>query len=54
MFGTPGSGKDVAQRAERGRLCEDLTCTTVLSTYNKSATCYLHTTPTYKHPLHRS
>jgi hypothetical protein len=53
-FGTPGTGKGVARRAERGRLCADPACSTVLSTYNTSATCYLHTVATYTHPLYRS
>ena len=53
LFGTPDHGKDATRRAASGRLCEELTCSTVLSTYNRSATCYLHTIPSYKHPLHR-
>ena len=53
QFGTPVHGKGATSRAERGRLCADPSCATVLSTYNKSETCYIHTTPSYKHPLHR-
>jgi len=53
LFGTPESSKAVVQRAESGRLCSEPGCATVLSTYNRSLTCYLHTHPTYRHPLHR-
>jgi len=52
-FGPPGRGKDVASRAARGRACATPGCETVLSTYNASTTCWLHTASTYRHPLAR-
>ncbi len=52
-FGTPDRGKDVASRAAQGRSCDEPGCATVLSTYNRSRTCYLHTAPSYRHPLQR-
>lgn len=51
LFGTPDRGKDAASRAERGRWCADPGCSTVLSTYNLSRTCYVHTAPSFSHPL---
>lgn len=53
QYGTPERGKDPLSRAERGRLCAEPGCATVLSTYNRSATCFLHTEPSYRHPLQR-
>jgi hypothetical protein len=52
-YGAPDRGKDVASRAAVGRCCQAPACTTVLSTYNRSATCYLHTAPSTRHPLQR-
>ena len=40
-------------RPEKGRRCADPGCTTVLSTYNASPTCYLHTMPVRRHALER-
>ena len=54
QFGTPDRGYDLASRAEQGRLCAEPGCETVLSTYNRSSTCYLHTAPSYRHPLQRT
>jgi hypothetical protein len=52
-FGTPERGKEPTSRPARGRLCAEPSCHTVLSTYNRSTTCYLHTAPEYRHPLQR-
>lgn len=52
QFGTPERGRSKA-KAERGRLCEAAGCATVLSTYNVSTTCWLHTDASFKHPLHK-
>lgn len=52
-YGAPDRGKDVASRAAVGRHCGAPGCGTVLSTYNKSTTCYLHTMPSTRHPLQR-
>ncbi|MEX1264817.1 MAG: hypothetical protein WEE66_12960 [Actinomycetota bacterium] len=53
-YGPPGSGKGMVTRSSQGRHCEEPGCTTVLSTYNASSTCWLHTGPALKHPLARS
>ena len=51
QYGTPGSGKDAASRAQAGRRCEAPGCMTVLSTYNSATTCWLHSAPTPRHAL---
>jgi hypothetical protein len=53
-FGTPDRGREASSRPGKGRRCADPACPTVLSTYNPSDTCYLHTEPTYRHPLART
>jgi hypothetical protein len=53
-LGTPERGKDTPIRAQRGRRCAEPACTTVLSTYNTSRTCYLHTAPSMRTPLERA
>lgn len=50
-FGQPARGKGSADRPPRGRLCVQDGCTTVLSTYNSSDHCWLHTPVAYRHPL---
>ena len=52
-FGPPQRGRDATSREARGRRCEAPDCSTILSTYNRSRTCYLHTMPEHKHALHR-
>jgi hypothetical protein len=44
-FGPPQRGRDATSREARGRQCDSPGCSTVLSTYNRSRTCYLHTMP---------
>jgi hypothetical protein len=51
QYGVPVAKARAAQRAEAGRRCEVPKCETVLSTYNASPTCWLHTTATRRHPL---
>ncbi len=51
QFGPPERGRDAASRAAQGRVCDRLGCSTILSTYNVSGTCWLHTVPAYRHPL---
>ena len=41
-FGSPKRGKKPGSRPAPGRLCQRPGCTTVLSTYNSSATCWYH------------
>ena len=53
VLGAPGRGKDAASRPAKGRPCSEAACTTVLSTYNRSATCFLHTPPTRRHAMER-
>jgi hypothetical protein len=52
-FGPPQRARDATSREARGRRCEAPGCSTVLSTYNRSRTCYLHTKPEYRHALQR-
>ena len=53
-FGAPERGRDASSRSPRGRRCAEAGCATILSTYNRSTTCYLHTAPEYRHALQRS
>jgi hypothetical protein len=52
-YGTPERGKELASRAPKGRLCAAPGCATVLSTYNRSQTCFLHSSPSFGSPLQR-
>jgi hypothetical protein len=52
QFGPPARGKDAGSRSSTGRLCDAPGCTTVLSTYNSSNTCWLHTGASTRHPLY--
>jgi hypothetical protein len=54
VLGPPVRGKEPASRPAKGRSCSEPACATVLSTYNRSATCYMHTPPTLKHAMERS
>jgi len=54
LLGTPERGKRSVAREEKGRRCAALGCETVLSTYNRSATCFVHTSPTRRPPLEGS
>lgn len=46
QYGAPHAGKQAMRRERAGRRCESPECQTVLSTYNTSATCWLHTAAT--------
>ena len=48
-YGAPGKGAH--PRELDRRQCDAPGCTTILSAYNASTTCYLHTQPTTRHPL---
>jgi hypothetical protein len=52
-YGTPLAGKS-SVRGTRNRLCEHPGCPTVLSTYNASTTCWLHSRPELRRPLDRT
>jgi len=54
VFGTPERGKGSPTKAQSGRQCVEPGCGTVLSTYNRSMKCYLHTMPVMAPPLQRS
>ena len=49
-LGPPGAGA-VKAKGTAGRTCNYPACTTVLSTYNVSPTCWLHTTAVTRPPL---
>ncbi len=53
-YGAPAKGREASARATGDRACDRPGCATVLSTYNASPTCWLHTGPELKHPLARS
>jgi hypothetical protein len=53
-FGVPDRGKESSSRGSKGRPCAEPGCTTVLSTYNESDRCWLHSPPSYRHPLYRT
>lgn len=54
VYGSPTTGRRAVTRSQGGRLCEEPGCTTILSTYNSSLTCWLHTGAATRHPLARS
>ena len=54
QLGTPERGKGADSRPTLGRVCEQPGCTTVLSTYNDSILCWMHTAPSTRHPLSAS
>lgn len=54
QIGTPVRGKEASTRAARGRVCEAAGCATILSTYNKTAVCSVHSEPAYRHALYRA
>lgn len=53
QFGPPQRGKETGSRPSHDRRCTEDGCTTLLSTYNSSTTCWLHTGPSPRHALHR-
>ena len=50
QFGTPESGKETWRRPPPDRVCAKSECSTILSMYNLSATCFIHE----KRPLDRN
>ena len=48
-YGAPGKGAH--PKAAEGRRFDAPGCRTILSAYNTSSTCYLHSEPTTRHPL---
>jgi hypothetical protein len=53
QLGSPARGKEASARPVRGRVCDEPGCQTVLSTYNASSCCWMHTQPSKVHPLSR-
>jgi hypothetical protein len=53
QLGTPERGKGAKSRAAFGRHCDFPGCQTVLSTYNASTSCWLHTPPSHRPALHK-
>jgi hypothetical protein len=51
QYGVPLANGKADRRAVSGRTCSDASCDTVLSTYNKATTCWLHTSATTHHAL---
>ena len=50
-FGTPSPRHKASTRPMPGRVCTKLGCTTILSTYNPTSVCWLHTDPSRRPPL---
>jgi hypothetical protein len=53
VFGPPERGRQAADRPPRGRMCAQDGCVTILSTYNASEFCWLHSPPAFRHALSR-
>jgi hypothetical protein len=51
QYGVPIATKAASKRARKGRQCQVIGCVTLLSTYNSSATCWLHTGAVPRHAL---
>jgi hypothetical protein len=51
-YGSASPGK-AQRRSAKGRACEHPGCTTVLSVYNESPTCWLHSAPSVRRPVPR-
>ena len=49
----PNAGRRRPTVPPRGRMCEQIGCETILSTYNASPVCWLHAPPAYRHALSR-
>ena len=52
-YGSP-NGKGKTTRAAAGRLCSEEGCSTVLSTYNQAAACWLHVGPSFRRTHERT
>ncbi len=51
-YGSPNKGARPRTSA-KGRVCEEMGCTTVLSIYNDRPVCSTHETPRLRRPLSR-
>jgi hypothetical protein len=51
QFGIPKTGTETWRRPPPSRVCARIGCSTILSTYNRSATCFIHADrPSMKRP----
>ena len=50
-YGAAIPAKHASKRPRAGRACEVPGCVTLLSTYNSSTRCWLHSTAVRRHPL---
>jgi hypothetical protein len=48
LLGVPDRGKGASSRPGAGRICDFPGCATVLTTFNASSTCWLHSDPSFK------
>lgn len=48
LLGLPERGKGASSRSVRGRVCVLPGCSTILSTFNASTTCWNHSLPNQK------
>jgi len=53
QFGSPKRGKEASARSAPGRTCEYPGCSTVLSTYNSTNTCWAHEPRSYRRTFER-
>jgi hypothetical protein len=51
QYGAPVAAKQAEKRPPTGRHCAVGGCVTLLSTYNSSSTCWLHTSAVPRHAL---
>jgi len=54
LIGLPEKGRGTESGHAAGRTCSREGCSTILSTYNRSTTCWLHTAPAFRHPLYHA
>ncbi len=54
LIGPPDKGRGADSRPSKGRMCNQEGCSTILSTYNSSNVCWLHTDPAFRHPLYHT
>ena len=45
ILGVPSPGHEASKRPPRGRVCGAFGCETILSSYNKATSCWLHADP---------
>lgn len=53
LYGPPPENIESPHRAPPGRICDVHGCGTILSSYNPSASCWVHARPEYTHASSR-